>query len=60
VGLLAQGLSQWDAACAAVYLHGFAGDLAAESLGQVGMTAGDLLDRIPQAILRVGGRSCAR
>jgi NAD(P)H-hydrate epimerase len=55
-GLLAQGLSQWDAACAAVYLHGLAGDLAAEALGQAAMTAGDLLNHLPQAFLRLGTR----
>ena len=50
VGLLAQRLSGWDAACAATFFHGLAGDLAASTRGQVGMTAGDLLDHIPQAM----------
>lgn len=50
VGLLAQRLSGWDAACAATFFHGLAGDLAASTRGQVGMTAGDLLDHIPQAL----------
>jgi NAD(P)H-hydrate epimerase len=50
VGLLAQGLSAWDAGCAGTYLHGLAGDLAAAELGQVGMTAGDVIERIPHAI----------
>ncbi|MEC4671067.1 MAG: ADP/ATP-dependent (S)-NAD(P)H-hydrate dehydratase, partial [Nitrospirota bacterium] len=53
VGLLAQGLSPWDAARAGVFLHGLAGDLAAQDLGQAGMIAGDLLDCIPQAIVQV-------
>lgn len=55
-GLLAQRLSPWDAARAGVYLHGLAGDLAAADLGQVGMIAGDLLDRIPRAIMQLTGR----
>ena len=50
VGLLAQRLSEWDAACAAVYLHGLAGDLAAAAIGPVGMTAGDLIQQIPHAV----------
>lgn len=50
VGFLAQGLSQWDAACAATYYHGLAGDLAAASVGQAGMTAGDLIHHIPLAL----------
>jgi len=50
VGLLAQGLSAWDAACAGTYLHGLAGDLAAAEIGQAGMTAGDVIERIPDAI----------
>jgi len=50
VGLLAQGLSAWDAACAGTYLHGLAGDLAAAELGQASMTAGDVIERIPDAI----------
>lgn len=51
-GLLAQRLHAWDAACGGVYLHGLAGDLAAADFGQAGMTAGDLLERIPHAIVQ--------
>lgn len=50
VGLLAQGLPSWEAACAATYLHGTAGDLAAVDKGQAGMIAGDLLEQIPAAL----------
>lgn len=53
VGLLAQGLNVWDAARAGTYLHGLAGDLAAASLGAAGMTAGDLIERIPHALTQV-------
>jgi NAD(P)H-hydrate epimerase len=50
VGLLAQGLSSWDAACTATYVHGFAGDLASQRLGQAGMLARDLIAQIPYAL----------
>jgi NAD(P)H-hydrate epimerase len=50
VGLLAQGLSPWDAACAGTYLHGLAGDLASFGLGPAGMTAGDVIEQIPYAL----------
>lgn len=53
VGLLAQGIDAWDAACSAVYLHGLAGDLAAEQLGQAGLLARDLLVQIPHAFKTV-------
>jgi NAD(P)H-hydrate epimerase len=50
VGLLAQGLSPWNAAKAGVYLHGLAGDIAAEKLGQAGLIASDLIECIPHAL----------
>lgn len=50
VGLLAQGVPQWEAACAATYIHGAAGDLAAAAHGQAGMIAGDLVEEIPHAL----------
>lgn len=53
VSLLAQGLSDWDAACSATYLHGLAGDLAAHAHGQAGMIASDVIDQIPYAISQV-------
>ena len=49
-GLLAQGLSPFDAARLAAHLHGLAGDIAAREVGPVGMLACDILDRIPKAI----------
>ncbi|MGE0643672.1 MAG: NAD(P)H-hydrate dehydratase [Nitrospira sp.] len=50
VGLLAQGLPSWEAACAATYLHGVAGDMAAAEKGQAGMIAGDVIEQIPAAL----------
>ena len=52
-GLLAQGLPPWEAACAGVFLHGLAGDLAASDQGEMGLIAGDVLRAIPRAIHHV-------
>ncbi|MEW6324285.1 MAG: NAD(P)H-hydrate dehydratase [Nitrospirota bacterium] len=51
-GFLAQSIPLPDAAAAAIYLHGLAGDLAAEQLGQICLIAGDLLDALPAAFRR--------
>ncbi len=50
---LARGVDPFDAACAAVYLHGFAGDLLKEEMGDTGLAAIDLAERIPLAIQRL-------
>jgi hydroxyethylthiazole kinase-like uncharacterized protein yjeF len=57
-GLLAQGCTPFDAAVAGVYLHGRAGDIVGERLGNAGTVAGDLLPAIPlarQSILEEAG-----
>ncbi|MEK6684432.1 MAG: NAD(P)H-hydrate dehydratase, partial [Nitrospirota bacterium] len=51
-GLIAQGHTPEQAACLGVYLHGLAGDLAADEIGEVGLLAGDLIHRIPAAITK--------
>ena len=51
-GLLAQGLSLFDAAAGGVYLHGEAGEIVRARLGDAGMLASDLLPELPQAIKR--------
>ena len=50
LSLLGQGMDAFGACCAAVYLHGRAGDLAAADQGERGMTPGDLLEQIPYAL----------
>lgn len=49
---LAQRNYSKEAALLGIYLHGFAGNLAAEQKGEYGMTANDLILQIPHAILQ--------
>ncbi len=51
--LLARGLNAYDAARAGAWLHGAAGDMAAEALGEEPVTAGDLVDFLPDAFALV-------
>jgi NAD(P)H-hydrate epimerase len=53
---LAQFLDAEAAAKLAVYLHGLAGDLAEADEGEVGMIAGDLVDRLGDAVLELTAR----
>ncbi|HEY2882589.1 MAG TPA: NAD(P)H-hydrate dehydratase [Pirellulales bacterium] len=50
--LLGQGLTPFAAAQLGVYVHGLAGDLAAESLGQTSLIASDLIHFLPEAFNR--------
>jgi NAD(P)H-hydrate epimerase len=52
---LAELVDPFAAACAAVYHHGRAGDLAAERLGQRALTASGLLDAAPLALRELEG-----
>ena len=47
---LGQGLTAFEAAKYAVYVHGLAGDLAAKEKTQVSLIASDILAKIPEAI----------
>jgi ADP-dependent NAD(P)H-hydrate dehydratase len=47
--LVGQGLSAFDAALLGVYVHGLAGDLAKEVLGEVSLIASDLINYLPPA-----------
>ena len=49
-GLMAQRPEWPDAVWEAIWLHGRAGDLAAEEKGEYGMTVGDLIEQIPYAM----------
>lgn len=52
-GLLAQGMAPFEAAVSGVYLHGLAGDRAAENTGVRGMLSTDLLKELP-GVLKEG------
>lgn len=47
--LLAQGYSSLDSAIIGCWVHGLAGDKAAEDLGQISMIASDIVDYLPKA-----------
>jgi len=53
--LLAQGLAPGPAARLGAYLHGLAGDLVRERLGDAGLLAGDLPDVVPIVRKRLAG-----
>lgn len=52
-GLLAQGLSAPDAAACGVYLHGMAGELVKDWMGDTGLIASDLLPELPLSVKRL-------
>ena len=47
--LAAQGYEPFEASKIGVYVHGLAGDICEAEIGQVGMTAIDILDKVPKA-----------
>jgi ADP-dependent NAD(P)H-hydrate dehydratase / NAD(P)H-hydrate epimerase len=54
-GLLAQGLAPFEAAVAAGYLHGHAGELAAQALGTAtSVLAGDIVEGLIEALADLG------
>jgi NAD(P)H-hydrate repair Nnr-like enzyme with NAD(P)H-hydrate dehydratase domain len=62
---VAQGLAPFDAACAAVFVHGLAADLAHARVGTLSLVAGDVTATLPQALCRLesgpaGSRSSIR
>jgi len=50
--LMGQGLSDFDAAVLGVYIHGLAGDIAAEKIGQVSLIATDIIEALGEAFMR--------
>ena len=49
-GMLAAGMDPFEAASMAVFLHGKAGDLAADEAGQYSLMAGDIVEHISKAL----------
>ena len=47
--LICQSFSPFEAACSGTYLHGVAGDIAAENRGQISLIARDIIDSLPDA-----------
>jgi NAD(P)H-hydrate epimerase len=54
--LLARGLEAGDALTSAVYLHGLAGDVAAEGAGEESLIARDVIAALPEAFRRLHAR----
>jgi NAD(P)H-hydrate epimerase len=50
---LARGLAPGDALASAVYLHGLAGDVAAERMGEESLIARDVIEALPEAFRRL-------
>lgn len=53
-GFLAQGYASLEATLTGVYLHGLAGDLAANIIGHQALIASDIVDFIPHAYRELG------
>ena len=53
-GLIGQGIAPLQAAACAAWLHGAAGDICAEQIGQYGMLPGDMLDVLPRLLKQDG------
>lgn len=51
-GLLARGYKPQEAATVGMFLHGLAGDIAAERHGEESMVAGDIVNALPEAFRR--------
>ncbi len=50
--LCGQGLDNFDAAVLGVYIHGLAGDIAAEKVGQVSLIATDIIRALSDAFMK--------
>ena len=57
--MLAQGYSPLNACLICVFVHGLAGDLAKEELGETGMIAGDLCEYLPAAFKKISSMHSA-
>lgn len=54
-GLMAQGLTTFEASALGVYIHGCAGDEVALSNGKYSMVAGDIIDNIKNVLIKARG-----
>lgn len=57
-GLLAQGIDPVEAAYLGVYVHGWAGDLAANEKGMRGVMATDVLEALPYVLRIIEEQGC--
>ena len=51
--LIGQSFPVKDAVLAAVYIHGLAGDICAEKLGEYSVTAGDIIAALPDVVKKI-------
>ena len=51
--LLARGYKQREACMLGVFLHGLAGDMAAQDIGEESLIASDIIDYLPKAFLSI-------
>ena len=57
LSLLAQQYSEETACRLGVFLHGLAGDYAAQALGEHSVTASDIIDYLPMAFKYIEGKT---
>jgi NAD(P)H-hydrate epimerase len=50
VSLLGQGIAPLEAAACGAWIHGAAGDLCAQELGQYGMLPSDMVQNLPRLL----------
>ena len=55
-----QGADAYNAAVLGAFIHGLAGDIAADDKGQFGMIASDVIDKLPYAISAIDAYSAAK
>ena len=54
--IAASGIPAFDAARAGAFIHGMAGDIAAEAIGQWGMTSVEIEEALPAAFKKIVGK----
>lgn len=51
---IGQGMDDFSATVVSVYLHGLAGDIAADKKGKFGLIASDIIEHLPEAFKKAG------